>query len=87
VIFFLEEVDGISRNQVQHEQLLQLESRIGGGALHVFCGAYGNVVVGGAGMLRVVDLTRTGIAEPVLRLKGRWARTTFVLYQYSTYLP
>ena len=26
-------------------------------------------------MLSVVDLTKTGIAEPVLRLKERWPRT------------
>lgn len=57
--------------QLQHEQSLQLESRIGGGALQVFCGVYGSVIVGGAGKLSVVDLTRTGIAEPVLKLKGR----------------
>ena len=37
-------------------------------------------------MLIVVDLIRTGIAEPVLRLNGRWPRTTFLLDQYSTCL-
>ena len=64
--------------QLQHEQSLQLESRIAGGAAQVFCGVYGSVVVGGAGTFSVVDFTSTGIAEPVLRERGRWFKTDVV---------
>jgi hypothetical protein len=42
-----------------------------GGAAQVFCELHGTVVVGGASPFTVVTLTRTGIAEPVLKLKER----------------
>jgi hypothetical protein len=57
--------------QVQQEQSLHDESLIAGGAAHVFCGAYGNVVDAGSSPLIVVALTSTGIEAPVLRLKTR----------------
>lgn len=42
-----------------------------GGEVHVACAAYGSVVVAGPSPLTVVALIKTGIAEPVLRLKTR----------------
>ena len=61
--------------QVQHEQSLHDESRIAGGAAHVFWGVYGCVVVAGPSPFNVVALTSTGIAAPVLREKTRCPRT------------
>jgi hypothetical protein len=61
--------------QVQHEQSLQLASLVGGGAAHVFCALKGSVVDGAALPARTSDFTRTGIAEPVEREKGRWLST------------
>lgn len=58
----------------QHEQSLQLESRIVGGAVHVGCAFHGRVVAG-ASAVTVVCLTRTGMAAPVASLKTRWPRT------------
>jgi hypothetical protein len=70
--------------QVQHEQSLQLESRIVGGATHVFCGVYGSVVVAGGGAFKVDALTKTGIAAPVERRNSRWPRTGDALVKYLT---
>jgi hypothetical protein len=60
---------------VQHEQSLQVESLIVGGAEHTFCGVYGRSGSVGPSPFKVVAFTSTGIAEPVLRLKTRWPRT------------
>ena len=62
----------------QHEQSLQLGSRIVGGAAQVAYAPHGTVVVG-ASPVSVVCLTSTGMAAPVASLKGRWPRTARVL--------
>lgn len=63
----------------QHEQSLQLESRIVGGAVQVACEFHGTVVVAGASPVIVVCLTKTGIAAPVASLKTRWPSTGYML--------
>ena len=50
---------------------MQLESRMVGGAVHVACGVYGSVEVAGPFPPNVVAFTKTGMADPVLKLKAR----------------
>ena len=69
----------------QHEQSLQLESRIVGGAVHVAWLVHGTVVVAGASPVSVICFTSTGIAAPVASLKTRWPRTVVSSVSVSGY--
>jgi hypothetical protein len=77
------ELRGLRGFYKQHEQLLQLESRIAGGAVQVACESHGTVEVAGASPVTVVCLTSTGMAAPVASLNTRWPSTVNTLASAS----